>query len=162
MKNKMLSHYYKKKTFILGKKLPKESLLHLKYNLIIDNLEKNSLFTQKKQKATDKLTELKNKWQKEDEIKFLSKLKESLIEPIVFHRHTNKKGKFYASVDKNSIINYIRNRIPYGMYIRYRKLSAKHVHINDKITQYGEYSFELKLAKESIPGSIHVKEFLSS
>jgi ribosomal protein L9 len=77
-------------------------------------------------------------------------------DPIVFRRHTNQKGVFYAKVDKKAIVDFLRKKMDsYNSF----KIKEKNIILDSEIDSYGDYSLVLSFDEYKINALIQVVDF---
>ncbi len=88
--------------------------------------------------------------------RFMDSIKMLVADPLVFHRHANNKGQFYARIDKKVIVDMLRNKMnsPYSY-----KIGEKNVTIEVEVQTYGEYKYTLTFGEDKIDGLIQVVKF---
>jgi ribosomal protein L9 len=106
----------------------------------------------KKEESAKRLSEF-NKRIKE---KFIDSIKELLSEPLIFKRHINQKGKFYAPINKKVIVDFLRKKMDTASSY---KIKEKNIILDSDIEFYGTYSFNLSFGEDKINGLIQVLNF---
>jgi len=86
---------------------------------------------------------------------FLERIKMSLSEPIILKRNVNEKGNFYAKVDTNTIVGFLKKRM--GYYDSFR-IYRKNIILESKIETFGEHTFIFSYDGEKLPGFVLVEK----
>jgi ribosomal protein L9 len=87
---------------------------------------------------------------------FIYSIEKLINDPVVFRRHTNQKGVFYAKVDKKEIVDFLRKKMnsPYSF-----KIKEKNILLDSEIDSYGDHSFVLSFDEYKINALIQVIDF---